>query len=285
MVPIGLLYELAKWLSERAGVFKDIYYTAGFSDPFEVYIGRCVIAYFATIPAVSAVAVAVHVLVGYPLLFTVVLSFLVAVIYTLLYLLIVLYYPVYKRYSLGVSIDSRLPYTIAYFAALAASGMALEAIVERVEDVEENKATRRELQLFLTDLRLLGVDILTALERRSRFSPSVTLSLFFAGLRDAYMTSGNLYEFSAFTVKQLLEFKREELRRVLNSVAILSEVYVTLMVAAPLMFTVMLAVIAMLGGAVGGLPPQLILALTLIVMVPASAAAMLVMLDGVLSRV
>lgn len=277
---------LAKRLAEGVPAFRDIYYTAGFEEPFESYIAKMISIYIATAPVVAVAAGMAHSLVlRYPPLFSAALSFLVLMTYTLLFLMITLYYPVYRRYSRGVSIESKLPYTIAYFSALAASGMGLEGIVERVVEVEEVKATRRELELLLTELRLLGADVPSALERRAQLSPSVVLSLFFAGLRDAYMTAGNLYEYSSFMARRLLELKRYELRKIVNTVSMLAEVYVTLMVAAPLMFVVMLAVIAMLGGAVAGLPPQLLIALLLAVGTPASAAAIIVALDGVLSRI
>jgi len=282
--PIALL-GLARRLSGRAGVFREIYYTAGFSEPFEVYVGRWLLFYLVSAPLVAALAFALHSAAGYPPLPAAVLSLLVTVIFTLLALLAALYYPLYRRYSLSVSIESRLPYTLAYFAALASSGMGLEGILERVAEVEESPATRRELELLLTEVRLLGVDMLTALERRARMSPSVVLSLFLTGLRDAYIAAGDLYEYSAFVARRLLELKRQELRRVLNSVALVAEAYVTLMVAAPLIFIVMLALISMLGGSVGGLPPQLVIAIVTLVGMPASAAATIVMLDGILSRV
>lgn len=282
----GWVLSFAKRLREKAGAFVEVYYTAGFEEPFESYVSKCLVAYIASTPAVAALSMFLHwVVLKYPLLFAAILTLIVLVVYTLLFLLFSLYYPVYRRYSRGVSIESRLPYTIAYFAALAASGMGLESIIERVAAVEEVKATRRELELFLTEVRLLGLDVLSALDRRSRESPSILLSLFFSGLRDAYITAGNLYEYAAFMAQRLLEMKRNELRRIVNSISMVAEMYVTLMVAAPLMFVVMLAVIAMMGGAVGGLPPQLIIALLLVVGIPASAAATLVILDGILSKV
>lgn len=282
----SLIQRLVKRLRESAGVFEEVYYTAGFDEPFEAYVGRWLLYYTVSTPIVAVLSMVLHTeVLKYPWYLSAILTLIVLVIYTLFLIFLALYNPVYKRYSRNVSIESRLPYTIAYFAALAASGMSLEEIVERVVEVEEVKTTRRELELFLTEVRLLGLDILTALERRSRMSPSIILSLFFSGLRDAYITAGNLYEYSAFMARRLLEMKRYELRRIVNSISMVAEMYVTLMVAAPLMFVVMLAVIGMMGGDVGGLPPQFIIALMLVVGIPASAAATLVVLDGILSRV
>lgn len=278
--------RVARRLAERAGVFREIYYTAGFSEPFEEYLSKWVTAYILTAPAVTAAAVALHsVLLGYPPVFSAVLSLLVITVYTLIYAAACLYYPVYKRYSRGMKIDSRLPYTLAYFASLAASGMGLDKVVENAVEVEEEKEIAREFSLFLTDTRLLGLDMLTALERRSSRSPSILLSLFLSGLRDAYIVAGNLYEYSAFIARRLLEFKRYELRKIASTVSVIAEAYVTLMVAAPLMFVVMLSIIGMLGGSIGGIPTTLLIAVILAVGAPASAAAILVMLDAVLSRV
>jgi len=278
--------QLAKRLSRRAGVFKDIYYTAGFSEPFDAYLSRCITAYLFTAPAVAITAFVLHSLIlRYPPLFSAILTFLLLIIYSLLFLAFVLYYPVYRRHARGLKIDSRIPYTISYFAALAAAGMGIEALMERIAEVEDVKEVAREFTLFLTDVKVLGFDVLTALERRSRMSPSIMLSLFFAGLRDTYITVGNLYEYAAFMARRLMELKRYTLRSVLNSISMVAEVYITLMVAAPLMFVTMLAIMGMLGGTIAGFPPQLIILILLIVGIPTSAIAVLLMLDGILSRV
>ncbi|RLE99670.1 MAG: hypothetical protein DRJ57_01990 [Thermoprotei archaeon] len=278
--------QLAKRLSRRAGVFKDIYYTAGFSEPFDAYLSRCITAYLFTAPAVTITAFVLHSLIlRYPLLFSAILTFLLLIIYSLLFLAFVLYYPVYRRHARGLKIDSRIPYTISYFAALAAAGMGIEALMERIAEVEDVKEVAREFALFLTDVKVLGFDVLTALERRSRMSPSIVLSLFFAGLRDTYITVGNLYEYAAFMARRLMELKRYTLRSVLNSISMVAEAYITLMVAAPLMFVIMLAIMGMLGGTIAGFPPQLIILILLVVGIPTSAIAVLLMLDGILSRV
>lgn len=278
--------HLAKRISRRAGVFRDIYYTAGFSEPFDAYLSKCITAYIFSAPVVTLAAFLLHTtILRYPLPFSVILTSLLVLIYSLLFLAFALYYPVYRRHAKGLKIDSRIPYTISYFAALAAAGMGIENLVERVAEVEDVKEIAREFTLFLTDIKVLGFDVLTALERRAKMSPSIVLSLFFTGLRDTYITVGNLYEYASFMARRLLELKRYTLRSVLNSVSMIAEAYVTLMVAAPLMFVIMLAIMGMLGGTVAGLPPQLIILVLLMVGIPTSAIAVLLMLDGVLARV
>ncbi|MEZ0345789.1 MAG: type II secretion system F family protein [Infirmifilum sp.] len=287
---MSLPYALGKYVvkvgGERLNPFRDVFYRAGFSMIFEEYVGWWFTAFLATTPIVTSLSMALHhSVLGYPLHVSALLTLIVDVTYALLTTAACLYYPVYRRGSRGWSITSKLPYTLAHVSVLASSGMRLPDIFRHARDVEDNKDIRRELDLFLTDVELLGFDTLSAIERAIRRSPSAALSLFLSGLRDAYLTGRSLYEYTAFTASRLLEAKRSELSSVVNSVATVAEMYTTLMVAAPLMFVIMLSIISMLGGSLGGLPANMLIALIVLVLVPASALAILVILDAVLSKV
>lgn len=278
--------KLCELAGERLKPFKEIYRTAGFNEMFEDYLGKWALAFAATAPVVAAASMVFHTaLLGYPSHISAILTFIVLVIYALLFAMACLYYPVYRGHSRGWAITAKLPYTLAYFAVLASSGMTLLEIIKAVREVEESRELRRELDLFLTDVELLGIDTLTAIERGASRSPSAALRLFLSGLKDAYLTGRSLYEYASFTAQRLLEMKRAELSSVANALATVAEMYTTLVVAAPLMFIVMLSIISMLGGSVAGLPANLIIAVTIFVLVPSSAAAILVILDSVLSKV
>ena len=287
---MSLPYLLGKTITrltgERLKAFRDIYYTAGFTDVWEVYLGKWLLAYLLSTPFAMTISLFIHEYVlRYSLPVALILTLVLLIPYTLIFLAFTLYYPLYRRHSRGWTITARLPYTLANFAVLASSGLTFTEALSTVRELEENKEIRREIDLLLTDLELLGYDVLTALERAARRSPSAALSLFLSGLRDAYITGGNLYSYASFSTQRLLELKRSELRRVTNTVAAISETYVTLMVAAPLMFIVMLAIIGMLGGTIAGLPVNLLISVLVLIGTPTFAAATLVMLDSALSKV
>ncbi|MEM0335261.1 MAG: type II secretion system F family protein [Thermofilum sp.] len=278
--------QLSKLAGEKIKPFREIYRTAGFSETFEEYLGKWGLAFAASTPAVAALSMAFHSSVlGYPAPVSALLTLIILVIYTLLFTMGCLYYPVYRRHSRGWTITARLPHALAHFAVLASSGSTLTEIIREVRDLEESKELRRELDLFLTDVELLGLDVPTAIERGAARSPSAALALFFSGLRDAYITGRSLYEYASFTAQRLLEMRRAELSSVVNALATVAEMYTALIVAAPLMFIVMLSIIGMLGGSVAGLPANLLIAVIVLILVPFSAAAVLVILDSVLSRV
>jgi hypothetical protein len=181
-LPYLLGSRVLRLAGERLRPFQEIYYTAGFSEVYEAYLGKWLMAYILATPLVASLSLALHQSLGFPLPVSVVLTLIVLFAYSLVFLAACLYYPVYRRHSRGWTITARLPYTLAYFAVLASSGLGFTEILRMVRELEENKEIRREVDLLLTDVELLGVDVLSALERAAARSPSAALSLFLSGV-------------------------------------------------------------------------------------------------------
>jgi hypothetical protein len=77
-----------------------------------------------------------------------------------------------------------------------------------------------------------------------------------------------------------MKLKRIALRRFSDTLSVLAEFYVTLMVAGSLIFVVMLAVMAMLGGGGTGLfDPRLLLYLLTYIGLPVGSIVFLIILD------
>jgi flagellar protein FlaJ len=82
-----------------------------------------------------------------------------------------------------------------------------------------------------------------------------------------------------------MKFKRIALRKFSDTLGMLSEVYVTLLVAGPLIFVVMLAVMAMLGGSgLGVMNPALLLMLLTYIGIPVGSVIFLIVLDALTPR-
>ena len=79
---------------------------------------------------------------------------------------------------------------------------------------------------------------------------------------------------------QYMRIKKISLKRFSDTLSILAEFYVTLMVAGSLIFVVMLAVMGMLGGgSIGPFEPQLLLQLLTYVGLPVGSMIFLVVID------
>ena len=82
-----------------------------------------------------------------------------------------------------------------------------------------------------------------------------------------------------------MELRKIELRKFSNTLSVLGEFYVTLLVAAPLIFVVMLAVMGILGGGgTGLLDPRLLLNLLTYVGIPLGSLSFLTLLDMISPR-
>ena len=285
-----IAYKLFGGISKRweknLPSFKAVYESSGFEDPFFIYLAKVLTVSFLGAPVVFALTLPLHMdIMKLPPLRSFLASLVLSAFYMIISMALGLYFPVYVRYSRKERIDASLPYTISYMASIASAGIGVERLLEEAAEVEPVEAIKRELALILRDIKILGFDTATALARAAERSPSLNFNIFFSGLRDTFITSGDLREYLMFMARRMIEDKISTLRSLTSSLAVIGEVYVTAMVAAPLMLVVMMIIMAMLGGTVGGVPPLLIVYVLTFVLVPAAAIAILVMVDAILSKV
>lgn len=203
---------------------------------------------------------------------------------TLTVLFLLLYFPVYRGYARRIEIEKDLPYTVSYMVALSSSGMSLERVLERGGLYESNSQIKKEILLILGDVKVYGLDTSTALSRAALRSPSRTLTTLWLGLRETYLTSGDLKSYLSHYSSVLLADKTQRLRNIINSISMLAEVYITLMVAGPLILITMLMIMDMLGGTIFGFSPGLLVLLMTFIVIPFSALAVYIAVDGILSK-
>lgn len=285
-VAYKLFGGLARRWARRLPIFKLAYLSSGLAAPFHVYLSYFIAAAVAGSPLVFALSLPLHLaFMGLPFVRAVAASFILALIYAIAVLGLGLYLPFYLKKSRQARIDSALPYAVGYMASLAGAGVSVERLIYEAAAVEGEKELAREFGLIVRDIELFNIDTATALERAAERSPSVSFKVFLTGLRDTFITSGDLKEYAMFMARRLLEDKMTALRGISNSLALIGEMYVTMMVAAPLIMIVMMVVMSLLGGSVAGIPPLLLIFIVTLIVIPVSAISVLIMIDSVLSRV
>ena len=193
-----------------------------------------------------------------------------------------LYYPVYHKNQMANKIDNTLIYMVSYMTVLASSGISFERIMEHVAEVEPKGPLKRLASKFITDVRLLGFPMSRALKDMAARSPSKSLTRLLDGIDNISQTSGDLKSLLDFNYGRLLQVKRQQLLKMLNTLTYIGEIYVTLMVVAPILFIVMLTILSIPsgGGSTGGSVTQL--NLLVFFGLPFIAAAFLILLDTVL---
>jgi flagellar protein FlaJ len=192
-------------------------------------------------------------------------------------------YPVLTISSKVRKIDSNLPLTANFMAVLASSGMPPERIFRSLANVGDEFGVGEEMRRAIADTELMGLDLNDALRRASLRSASRKFGSMLDGIVTTSHMGGDLSSFLRDESEKAKKLRVTSMKSFLDSLAGMAEVYVSFMIALPLVLVVMLSVMSFLGGAAsmfGGLDPQAVLMLMTFIVTPAGVGIMLLMVDS-----
>lgn len=194
-------------------------------------------------------------------------------------------YPFYKSDKIKRELDNNMAFSTSYMAILARSSVPPDRIFRSISKIHQELAIVKESRVIMRDIELFGVDIITALENASKRATSERFRELLEGFIATIRTGGQLRSYLLDKAKESIQHKRITLRKFSDTLSILSEFYVTLLVAGPLIFVVILAVMAMLGGyGFGLLNPTLLLRLLTYVAIPIGSVVFLIIIDALSPR-
>jgi flagellar protein FlaJ len=190
------------------------------------------------------------------------------------------FYPIYRADSLKGILEDGLPFTAGYMSILAGAGVPPEFIFRSLAQVDASLAVSNEARTIVRDVELFGFDVISALEAASQRTPSERFKEFLEGFIATTHSGGSLVKYLRERSRQYMKLKQIALRRFSDTLSVLAEFYVTLMVAGSLIFVVMLSVMAMLGGGgFGMLDSRLLLYLLTYLGLPIGSVVFLIVLD------
>ncbi|UCD26295.1 MAG: type II secretion system F family protein [Candidatus Bathyarchaeota archaeon] len=190
------------------------------------------------------------------------------------------FYPIYRADSLKRTLEDGLPFTAGYMSILAGAGVPPDVIFRSLALVDASLAVSKEARTIMRDVELFGFDVISALEATSIRTPSERFKELLEGFIATLRSGGSLAKYLRDRSRQYMKLKRIALRRFSDTLSVLAEFYVTLMVAGSLIFVVMLSVMAMLGASgAGPLDPRLLLFLLTYIGLPVGSIMFLIILD------
>lgn len=164
----------------------------------------------------------------------------------------VMAYPTVRAGTRAGKFDDQIPYALNYMATMAQAGMTPERMFATLAEQPIYGEMAEEAGLIERDLNVLGKDIVEALSDAAQRSPSRKLRDFYQGALTTLTTGGNIETYLAAKRDQFLQDHRQDQKRFLDDLGVLAEGYVTVVVAAPLLFLIMVTVMISLSG--GGDP-------------------------------
>jgi len=191
------------------------------------------------------------------------------------------FYPAYRGDKLKRELEDELPFTTGYMAILTAAGVSPERVFQSLSNLSVPLTVSEESKDIIRNVSLFGADIISALEETSRKTPSEKFREMLEGFISMIHSGGNLASYLREKSKQYMRLKRINLKKFSDTLSMLSEFYVALLITGPLLMVIMLAVMAMLGGGnLGILSPDLLLQILTYIGIPLGSVVFLIILDA-----
>lgn len=190
-------------------------------------------------------------------------------------------YPIYHADVVKRQLEDELPFTTGYMAILTSAGVSPENIFNSLSNLPVPLAVSSEAKDIVRDVNLFGSDIISALSESSKHTPSESFRELLEGFISTIHSGGNLTAYLRDKSAQYMRLKRIGLKKYSDTLSMLSEFYVAILLTGPLMLVIMLTVMAMLGGGnLGIFSPDLLLDLLTYIGIPLGAIVFLIMLDA-----
>jgi flagellar protein FlaJ len=276
-------YRLFGKAASRFTFLRQVYEQSGISRLYESYVALMLFSSVVTFVTATVIGALVH-----SLLFSLaVTQFVAAVLVTstvasIIVLAIFVVYPLYHGKQNRAEIDSNLVYTAGYMGVLSAGGISIERIFDRVVQVERHPAIRDLAKRLVTDVKVFGLDVVSSLNDVIKHSPSEVFSKLLVGIINTLKTSGDLKGILAFETERLLSMKREQLKKTLNTLLGLGEVYIAGVVMGPVTFIIMITVLSVIGNVAFGISPIMQLNLLVFLGIPMICLVFIVILNSAL---
>lgn len=194
--------------------------------------------------------------------------------------LVMYIYPGMKASNRKGPIDKNLPYITNFLTLLSSSNVPPSLIFESMAKIETLKEVRLEFSNIIRDIEIFGSDLMSSIVDNAKLTPNDQLSEILQGYVATVRTGGNPTEYLKITTETVTKDRMTKLDSMLESLSAMAEIYIMMLVAAPLLFVVLFVTLGMIGsGTIGGLSMSLVLYLLTYLGIPIMGAIMMVIMS------
>jgi len=163
------------------------------------------------------------------------------------------YYPLSQANTRRRQIKNDLPFVIIHMSAVAGSGAQPITMFNLLFSSGEYKGLEAEIKKIINYVNLFGYNLSTALRTVSLTTPSADFRELLTGLVTTIETGGSLKSYLKSKAQDAMVKYNLERKKYIESLSTYSDMYTGILIAAPLLFFVTLAIIDMMGGAIMGM--------------------------------
>jgi len=164
--------------------------------------------------------------------------------------LVYLRLPASKAKARAKNIDRHLPYVANFINTMSVAGISPSEIFGTLAGIELYGEVQKEAKKITTEIELMGNDAITALKSAITISPSKKFRDFLQGIIAVLQSGSDLAPYFDRCVDRYMFDDLEERKKSLESLAIMSESFVTTVIAFPLFLVIILSVMGLTSGGI-----------------------------------
>ena len=191
----------------------------------------------------------------------------------------------YRSGVIKKKIDGNLAYTTNDLRILTASGATTERVFESLASVEDVFGVRDATRRMIRSIQLLGDDVFKAMDRETRLNPSRRFGEVLQGFVATARSGGDLNNYFTSVSRKQIDETKHDLRKVIDNLALAGEIYISGLVALPIVLVIILTISGLFGGEIFvGFSSAFLLQLIVYFMIPILAVSVLLMIDALAPR-
>lgn len=146
------------------------------------------------------------------------------------------------------NIDANLPYAINYITSMSAAGITPDEVFRLLGDSPIYRECAVEARYIAREIDIFGRDLIEAIRIASLSTPSHRMKEFLQGAMASISSGGNLTDYFRTKSDQYALENRQTQKQFLDTLALIAESYVTVMVAGMLFLIILQSIMSVLGG-------------------------------------
>jgi len=176
-----------------------------------------------------------------------------ALLFTALVFSILFFYPSIQIKNEERRIEAELPFAALYMASIASAGVQPIKVLNLLANSKEYKAIAKQMRKVTNQINFFGMDLVSAIRATNKMIANKKLVEMLNGLATNIVTGGDLKSYFEEQARKSLTDYKVSREKFTESASIYSDIYTGLLIAAPLIFMLVLVLINAFGGTIAGL--------------------------------
>lgn len=183
---------------------------------------------------------------GLPLIFGVLVPAVLIILPSTLTYMVLMSQPSSKAKARARNIDAKISSAMSFISAMASADVNVDVIFKELSRQPVYGEIKEEAAWITRDTELLGVDILSAIRKAAQRTPSSKFQDFLQGVVTTSTSGGQLKPYFLVKAEQFEKEAKLEIRKKMETLGMLAETFVTVVVAFPLFLVVILAIMVLI---------------------------------------